>query len=70
MKSSGSEPGQSLMLANGDRKFKLTINKSKKYSRSNDRYVLARIQHLTFLLVNQNKFVSELYLLPVIETSC
>ena len=70
MKSSGSEPGQSLMLGNGDVKFKLTKIQVKKNSRSNDRHVLARIQHLTFLLVNQNKFSSELYLLPVIKTSC
>lgn len=39
MKNLASEPGQSLMFGNGDGKFKLTINKVKVNSRSNDRYV-------------------------------
>ena len=69
MKSSASEPGKSLMFGNGDEKFKLTINKSKKNSRSNDRYVLA-YSAPQLLQVNQNKSVSELHLLPVIKTSC
>lgn len=41
MKNLASEPGQSLMFGNGDGKFKLTINKVKVNSRSNDRYVMA-----------------------------
>ena len=69
MKISASEPGKSLMFGSGDEKFKLTINKSKKNSRSNDRYVLA-YSAPQLLQVNQNKSVSELYLLPVIKTSC
>lgn len=69
MKNSASEPGQSLMFGNGDGKFKLTINKVKVNSRSNDRYVMA-YSAPQLLQVNQNKSVSELYLLPVIKTSC
>ena len=69
MKNSASEPGQSLMFGNGDRKFKLTINKVKVNSRSNDRYVMA-YSAPQLLQVNQNKSVSELYLLPVIKTLC
>ena len=69
MKNLASEPGQSLMFGNGDGKFKLTINKVKVNSRSNDRYVIA-YSAPQLLQVNQNKSVSELYLLPVIKTSC
>lgn len=69
MKNLASEPGQSLMFGNGDGKFKLTINKVKVNSRSNDRYVMA-YSAPQLLQVNQNKSVSELYLLPVIKTSC
>lgn len=69
MKNSASEPGQSLMFGNGDGKFKLTINKVKVNSRSNDRYVMA-YSAPQLLQVNQNKSVSELYLLPVIKTLC
>lgn len=69
MKNSASESGQSLMFGNGDGKFKLTINKVKVNSRSNDRYVMA-YSAPQLLQVNQNKSVSELYLLPVIKTSC
>ena len=69
MKNLASEPGQSLMFGNGDGKFKLTINKVKVNSRSNDRYVMA-YSAPQLLQVNQNKSVSELYLLPVIKTLC
>ena len=69
MKNSASEPGQSLMFGNGDGKFKLTIHKVKVNSRSNDRYVMA-YSAPQLLQVNQNKSVSELYLLPVIKTLC
>lgn len=69
MKNSASEPGQSLMFGNGDGKFKRTINKVKVNSRSNDRYVMA-YSAPQLLQVNQNKSVSELYLLPVIKTLC
>lgn len=69
MKNSASEPGQSLMFGNGDGKFKLTINKVKVNSRSNDRYVMA-YSAPQLLQVNQNKSVSELYLLSVIKTLC